>query len=847
MDTYMTHPSSRSLIGASGIGRGSRGGPTARTLLGGALAVIALLILSACGGGASTSQNPVTTGPSVPATYSGPPPATADIQAFKISLWDNIKGSDRCGRCHYAGNQSPMFARSDDVNLAYQDANTVVDLSQPGLSRMVAKVRGGHNCWLADPNACGDVLTTWISNWASSSQSGGGKQIQLVAPVLKDPGASKSFPADPSSFAATVWPVLKDANKGNCGRCHTAESATSQSPYFASSDLATAYAAAKAKINLDDPSKSRFVVRLRDENHNCWNADGSGVNCAASANRMQTAIEAFAAGISATPVDPTLVLSKALAMYDGTVASGGNRYDSNVIAFYEFKTGTGTTAYDTSGVDPALDLTLSGDTAWVGGWGIQLASGKAQGTTTASRKLHDLIGATGEYSIEAWAAPANVTQADARIVSYSGGTTVRNFTLGQTLYDYNFLARSSTSDANGSPALSTPDAQRALQATLQHVVVTFDPVNGRRIYVNGVDTGVRESGGGTLGDWDDTLAFVLGNEVSGNRQWKGTLKLVAIHNRALTQQQVQQNFEAGVGEKYFLLFSVSHIVSVPQAYVMFEVSQYDSYSYLFNHPKFISLDPAARPGSLVVKGMRLGINGAEAKVGQAYRTLDVTVTDSMYSAVAGASLSNVGTIIGLEKGPASDEFFLCFDQLGTASKVCSQDAVPVPATPADVPRPADIGVKTFEKINASMAAITGVSSNTTGPKTTYTTVKQQLPSVETLEGFLASHQVAVAQLAIAYCSSLVDDSAKSMALWGFSLSGADLNTSGGRSQVINPLVDAAMGTGLSSQPAAANVRAELDTLIATKLCAGGCSGARTQTVIKAVCAAALGSAVTLVE
>ena len=44
------------------------------------------------------------------------------------------------------------------------------------------------------------------------------------------------------------------------------------------------------------------------------------------------------------------------------------------------------------------------------------------------------------------------------------------------------------------------------------------------------------------------FALVLGNETSTNRQWEGVLRLVAVHNRALTGQQIQQNFEAGVGE-----------------------------------------------------------------------------------------------------------------------------------------------------------------------------------------------------------------------------------------------------------------------------------------------------------
>ena len=94
------------------------------------------------------------------------------------------------------------------------------------------------------------------------------------------------------------------------------------------------------------------------------------------------------------------------------------------------------------------------------------------------------------------------------------------------------------------------------------------------------------------------------------------MQLVAIHNRALTLEQIQQNFAAGVGERYFLLFSVSHLVDVPQAYIMFEASQLDSYAYLFTKPTFISLDPNASLANIDIKGIRIGVNGAEAKVGQ---------------------------------------------------------------------------------------------------------------------------------------------------------------------------------------------------------------------------------------
>ncbi len=800
----------------------------------------AALLLGGCGGGAKTVENPVTSG-GTPAAYSGPPPATADVQAFKINLWDNLKATNRCGKCHVAGGQAPQFVRQDDINLAYAAANGVVTLSSPRDSRLVQKVAGGHNCWLASADACADIMTTWITAWAGAAGGGGVQGVILKAPVIRDPGASKAFPATPALFSTTVYPVVREY----CARCHSPTAAAAQSPYFASADLDEAYAAAKVKIDLDTPAQSRLVLRLRNEFHNCWS------NCAADADEMQAAISAFAGQVSATQVDPSLVLSKALGMYDGTVASGGNRYTSNLIGLWEFKTGRGSAAYDTSGVDPALNLTLSGDVTWVGGWGINVRSGKAQGSTTASRKLHDLIAATGEYTIEAWVAPGNVAQEDARIVSYSGGTTTRNFMLGQTLYSYDFYNRSSSTDQAGDPKLTTAAADEDLQATLQHVVATYDPVNGRRIYVNGEYTGDADpSAGGNIADWDDTFAFVLGNEVSGDRQFQGIFRLVAVYNRALTQEQVKTNFDAGVGEKYFVLFSVSHLVGVPQSYIMFTVSQFDSYSYLFEKPTFISLDPAAKPGTIPIAGMRIGINGTEPDVGQAYRTLDTNITDSEYGPL-GQQLSTIGTVIALQKGPDADEFFLTFDVLGSHTNV-RLDPVPLaPGPPPDVRRPADIGLRVFDRINATMSRLTGVSSQAPAVKTTFDTVKQALPTVESIDTFVSGHPVAIAQLSIQYCNTLVDDtSARAAYFPGFNFGAAPATAfgSGGRGIVVDSLVNRMMLANMGTDPDPTDVRNELDSLI-TRLtaCGSSCPAGRTATVVKATCAAMLGSAVTLIN
>jgi hypothetical protein len=798
-----------------------------------------LAMLAGCGGGAETVENPLTTGGSAP-TYSGPPPATADVQSFKINVWDNLKATNRCGQCHTEGGQAPQFVRQDDINLAYAAANGIVTLGSPRDSRLVTKVAGGHNCWLASTAACADILTTWISSWAGAT-AGGSAGVDLEAPPIRDPGASKSFPAAPDLFGSTVHPLLEEY----CARCHAPSAASSQSPFFASADVDEAYAAARVKINLDQPALSRLVLRLRNEFHNCWS------DCAANSSEMESAINAFAASIPLTQVDASLVLSKALTLYDGTVASGGNRYNGSVIGLWEFKTGSGRVAYDTSGVEPALNLNLSGDVTWVGGWGINVRSGKAQGSTTTSRKLHDLILGTGEYSIEAWVAPGNVAQEDSRIVSYSGSATTRNFMLGQTLYSYDFYNRSSATDQNGDPKLTTSDDDEDLQATLQHVVATYDPVNGRRIYVNGEFTGDADpSASSTIADWDDTFAFVLGNEVSGDRQFEGIFRLVAVHNRALTPEQINQNFQAGVGEKFYLLFSVSHLVDVPQAYILFEVSQFDSYGYLFDKPTFISLDPAARPGSIPLAGMRIGINGSEAQVGQAYRTLDTAITDSLYGPL-GQPLSTIGTVIGLEKGPEADEFFLTFDVLGNRQNVRTDPVPLAPAPPPDVQRASDVGLRVFDEINATMSELTGVSPTRPSVQATYEQVKQALPTIENIDTFVSAHPVAIAQLAIQYCDALVEDTgARSSYFPGFNFaaSPAVAFSPAGRAIVLDALVGRMMMQNVATEPNATEVRGDLDAMI-TRLaaCGGSCAAGRTETIVKASCAALLGSAVTLVH
>jgi hypothetical protein len=444
-----------------------------------------------------------------------------------------------------------------------------------------------------------------------------------------------------------------------------------------------------------------------------------------------------------------------------------------------------------------------------------------------------------------------------RIVTYSAGDTARNFTLQQTLYNYDFLHRSSETSLNGDPQLSTPDADEVLQATLQHVVATNSPVDGRRIYVNGVlATQDDPVAPGSLVDWQDTFAFVLGNEASNSGLWQGTFRLVAIHNRVLTPEQVVQNFDVGVGEKFFLLFSIADIINVPTAYILFEVSQFDTYGYLFAQPHFITLDATQQPEGIPLQGMRVGINGAEADVGQTYATMDTTLSASLFGEL-GQPLSDLGAVLPLEKGPEDDEFFLTFDLLGTQTYVRTFDP-PLVIVGTDLPAAQRFGVRTFDEINATMAAITTVDPEDSNVDFTFQNLRQSLPAIESPEAFLSSHQVAIAQMAIEYCNALVNDTTKAATYFpgfNFGLAPNSAYSGAARNLIIDPLIDNAMGIAIQTQPDFVDVRNELGYTTANGTYPGNLidrllvspDSPNTRSIAKAVCASVLGSAVTLVQ
>jgi hypothetical protein len=164
----------------------------------------------------------------------------------------------------------------------------------------------------------------------------------------------------------------------------------------------------------------------------------------------------------------------------------------------------------------------------------------------------------------------------------------------------------------------------------------------------------------------------------------------------------------------------------------------------------------------------------------------------------------------------------------------------------NVARAADLGVRSFERVNATLSTITGVPTTQTVVATLFGNVKQSLPTTENFQGFVGSHQTAIAQLSIQYCAVLVDDAALRTQFFGAGLNvGAPLDGTA-RTLIADRLIERMLNNGatpLATQPDPATVRTELNALmdrLQTR-------GASTPTIVKAACAAVAGSAGMLVH
>jgi hypothetical protein len=148
-----------------------------------------------------------------------------------------------------------------------------------------------------------------------------------------------------------------------------------------------------------------------------------------------------------------------------------------------------------------------------------------------------------QFTLEVWITPADAEQTGpARIVSLALDRSKRSLSLVQEKGRYELRLRTSTTNDNGTPATPTPDGTAIHRQT--HLVATRTPDGVVRLTLDGKEVATNTVAG-DMNRWPDDCRLIVGNEVSGDRPWRGEIGLVALYARALTGDEIARNFAAG--------------------------------------------------------------------------------------------------------------------------------------------------------------------------------------------------------------------------------------------------------------------------------------------------------------
>ncbi len=220
------------------------------------------------------------------------------------------------------------------------------------------------------------------------------------------------------------------------------------------------------------------------------------------------------------------------------------RVESGLVIAYDFAEGNGRIIHDRSGSNEPIDLMIEtpDSVRWSKGT-LTVVSSASIVSPKVAKRLVEAIRKSNALTIETWVTPASTDQTGpARIVSLSSNPGVRNLTLGQDNDVYDVRLKTTSTDGNGNPSTAAPG--KSLTAALTHVVFTRDSTGAAVIFVNGKQV-VGKSVGGDMSNWETGHRLSLANEISRDRPWLGQFHFVAIYDRALNGDEVQQNFAAG--------------------------------------------------------------------------------------------------------------------------------------------------------------------------------------------------------------------------------------------------------------------------------------------------------------
>lgn len=216
---------------------------------------------------------------------------------------------------------------------------------------------------------------------------------------------------------------------------------------------------------------------------------------------------------------------------------------------YDFEEGTGNRIYDQANTAASLDLVIQNpaNVRWTNGglsldWPTQLVSEQA------ATQLVNTLQYTRQMTFEAWVTDQNSSSGSINtLISLSDNGTLAGHDVSIRSNGYKYSANIRTTIYGENLMTPVQSEANSVNSNLTHVVFSCSIVIGNRhcqIYLNGAPSGDMVKVKGNPNKWED-FALVLGGLSSGNNAWLGEFHLVAVYSKALSAEEVLQNFTAG--------------------------------------------------------------------------------------------------------------------------------------------------------------------------------------------------------------------------------------------------------------------------------------------------------------
>lgn len=217
------------------------------------------------------------------------------------------------------------------------------------------------------------------------------------------------------------------------------------------------------------------------------------------------------------------------------------------VALYDLGVGDGTVVADQSGQSPAVDLHVDDPDATVFVPGIGFVFDGSSGLTSpeAAARLTTAARTTNQVTLEAWVTPADPSPPGPGVIASLGSSASnRNVTLSQGYYPSGPKHRFEGRLQSGTRLNVADTAKNSVATELTHLVVRRGADRALTIFVDGVAVDTTATWG-DLSQWSTGHPFVVGADPYQARGFRGTIHLVAMYDRALSDAEVTQNYDAG--------------------------------------------------------------------------------------------------------------------------------------------------------------------------------------------------------------------------------------------------------------------------------------------------------------